>query len=111
MTQEKQRVKRIYARMTPSEYLELQEQADAAALTISEFVRRRLFGRRIISKVELRVLSELRKLGGLLKHIHNETGGVYSEDTRDAIQALTAYARNLERAAGDDCKNPVETPR
>ena len=74
MTQEKQRVKRIYARMTPSEYLELQEQADAAALTISEFVRRRLFGRRIVSKVELRVLSELRKLGGLLKHIHNETG-------------------------------------
>lgn len=111
MTQEKQRVKRVYARITASEYLELQEQADAAALSLSEYLRRRLFGRRVVPKTDLRVLSELRRLGGLLKNIHNETRGAYSDLTAEAIQALTAYARNLERAAGNDCKNPVETPR
>ena len=47
----------------------------------------------------------------LLKHIHNETRGAYSDLTAEAIQALTAYARSLERTAGSDCKNPVETSR
>ena len=113
MTQKKQdlRPRRIYARLTVDEYADLKEQADASALSLSEYVRRRVFGRRVTSKVDLRVLAELRRLGGLLKHIHNETGGMYSEDTQDAIQALTAYARNLERAVGNDCKNPVATPR
>ena len=92
MTQKKQdlRPRRIYARLTVDEYA-------ASALSLSEYVRRRVFGRRITSKVDLRVLAELRRLGGLMKHVHNETGGIYSEDTRDAIQALTACARGIER--------------
>jgi len=112
MTQEKQqRPKRIYARLTEQEYVDVSEQADAAALSLSEYLRRRLFGRRVVPKTDLRVLSELRRLGGLLKNIHNETRGSYSDLTAEAIQALTAYARSLERTAGSDCKNPVETSR
>ena len=111
MTQEKQRLKRIYARLTEQEYADVLEQADAVALSRSEYLRRRLFGRRVVPKTDLRVLAELRRLGGLLKHIHNETRGAYSDLTVEAIQALTAYARSLERTAGSDCKNPVETSR
>lgn len=112
MTQEKQqRPRRIYARLTEQEYADVSEQADAAALSLSEYLRRRLFGRRVVPKTDLRVLSELRRLGGLLKNIHNETRGAYSDLTAEAIQALTAYARSLERTAGSDCKNPVETSR
>ena len=47
MTQEKQRVKRIYARVTEEEYAQIQEQADVAAISISEFLRRRALGRKI----------------------------------------------------------------
>ena len=100
MTQEKetQRQKRIYARLTAEEYAELQEQADVAALSLSEYVRRMVFRRRVVSKLDLRVLAELRRLGGLVKHVFNESGGMYSELTRDALQALTSYARGLERS-------------
>lgn len=113
MTQKKQdlRPRRIYARLTVDEYADLKEQADASALSLSEYVRRRVFGRRVVPKTDLRVLAELRRLGGLLKNIHNETRGAYSDLTAEAIQALTAYARSLERTAGSDCKNPVETSR
>jgi hypothetical protein len=46
----------------------------------------------------LAVLAELRRLGGLLKHVHLETRGTYSELTANAIRALEAYARELERS-------------
>ena len=98
MPQEKQRrPRRIYARLTEREYADASEQADAAALSLSEYLRRRLFGRRVVPKTDLRVLAELRRLGGLLKHIHNETRGTYSARTAEAIGALTACARELER--------------
>ena len=51
----------------------------------------------MVPKTDLRVLAELRRLGGLLKHIHNETRGMYSARTAEAIGALTACARELER--------------
>ena len=99
MTQgkEEQRQKRIYARLTEEEYSDLQEQADVAAISLSEYVRRRIFGRQVVSKLDLRTLAELRRLGGLVKHVFSEGGGAYSELTRDALQALTACARGLER--------------
>jgi hypothetical protein len=46
----------------------------------------------------MNVLAELRRLGGLLKHIHLETRGIYSELTANAIRALESYSRTLERA-------------
>ena len=95
--QKPQRPKRIYARLTEAEYADLQEQADAAAISFSEYIRRRIFARRVVSKLDIRVLAELRRLGGLLKHVHNESGGAYSDATREAIQALTSFARGLEK--------------
>jgi hypothetical protein len=63
------------------------------------------------------VLAELRRLGGLLKHVHLETRGAYSQDTANAIRALESYARALERdfrekSAEDkthDSQNPAKT--
>jgi hypothetical protein len=49
----------------------------------------------VASKADLAVLAELRRLGGLLKHIHNETRGAYSALTAQAIRDLSAYARAL----------------
>ena len=114
MTQKKEQQQRqhkqikISFRMEPEEHGDLKTQADVAALSISEYIRRRLSGRQVKSKLDLRVLAELRKLGGLLKHIHNETCGAYSNKTSEAIQALTAYARELERELNkSDSQNPA----
>jgi hypothetical protein len=77
--------------------MEMKEQAEVSRLTLSEYVRRRALGKRIVPKTDLSVLAELRRLGGLLKHIHLETQGTYSELTADAIRSLEAYGRELRR--------------
>jgi hypothetical protein len=89
---------RIGLRVSEEERREMEEQAEASRLTVSEYIRRRVLGRRIVPKADLAVLGELRRLGGLLKHIHLETRGTYSELTANAIRALEAYARKVERS-------------
>jgi hypothetical protein len=89
---------RIGLRVTEAERAEIAEQAEASRLTVSEYVRRRILGRRIVPKTDLAVLAELRRLGGLMKHVHLETRGAYSELTANAIRALEACARTLERS-------------
>lgn len=98
------RPNRIGVRLNAEERKYVWEQAGASALSASEFIRRQILGKQIVSKASLvalgelsRVLGELRRLGGLLKNIHVETHGRYSTDTRDAIKALESYARDLRR--------------
>jgi hypothetical protein len=110
-----QRAGHIGVRLNDEERKQILEQARASGFTISDFVRRCILGKQIVSKADLRilaeqtrVLNELRKLGGLLKHIHVETRGAYSQDTANAIRALEVYAKEQEksmsrkeRASGD----------
>jgi hypothetical protein len=87
----------INVRLTAAEKARLKEDADLAGLSMSELVRRRYFGRPIIANADAVMLKELRRIGGLLKHIHNESGGVYSKDTAGALVALKAYIERLSR--------------
>ena len=89
---------RIALRVSEEEAQEMKEQAEASRLTISEYARRKILGKRVVPQSDMNMLAELRRLGGLLKHIHNETRGTYSERTANAIRDLGAYARTLERA-------------
>jgi hypothetical protein len=87
----------INVRLTVTEKARLKEDADLAGLSMSELVRRRYFGRPIIANADIVMIKELRRLGGLLKHIHNESGGVYSKDTAGALADLKAYIGKLSR--------------
>jgi len=87
----------INVRLTSAEKARLKEDADLAALSMSELIRRRYFGRPIISNADAVMLKELRRIGGLLKHVHNESGGAYSQDTAGALVALKAYIQRLSR--------------
>ena len=99
------RVRKYSFRVSEQESIEFEEQRMVSGLSVSEYVRRRILGFRIASKMDLRVLGELRKLGGLMKHVYNETRGMYSCDTADAIQAIASCSRKLERAITNDCKD------
>jgi len=56
-------------RMTTAEGERLKEQADSAGLSVSEYMRRLMFGGRpIVAKTDSQTIRELRRLGGLLKH-------------------------------------------
>ena len=85
----------INVRLTATEKIRLKEDADLAGLSMSELVRRRYFGRPIIASADAVMLKELRRIGGLLKHMHNENAGIYSKDTTGALVALKAYIGKL----------------
>ena len=108
------RPRRISIRLNDEERQQIIDRAKACALAPSVYIRRQALGKQIVSKSDLttlgeivRILNELRRLGGLLKNIHNETRGIYSEDTRDAIRELASYSRELARAflTGKDKEN------
>jgi hypothetical protein len=81
--------------MSEAEYSRIADELLVCGLSLSAFVRKRVFGQHVASKADLAVLAELRRLGGLLKHVHNETRGAYSALTAQAIRDLSAYARAL----------------
>jgi len=41
------------------------------------------------------MVKELRRMGGLMKHLHNESGGAYSKQTSKAIDAIVNYIDTL----------------
>lgn len=85
----------INVRLSISEKERLKEDADLAALSMSELVRRRYFGSPIIANVDAVMVKELRRMGGLLKHIHKQSNGAYSQETAEALVALKAYIEKL----------------
>ncbi len=85
----------VNIRLTAAEKSRLKEDADLASLSMSELVRRRYFGRPIIANTDAVMLKELRRIGGLLKYLHNESNGVYSKETAEALVALKAYMGKL----------------
>jgi hypothetical protein len=85
----------ITTRFSEEEKQEVEQQADLAAISVSDYIRRRVLGHPVQSKGDLRVLAELRRQGGLLKHLYNETRGAYSEDFSQAIRANEAYYHDL----------------
>lgn len=59
----------ITLRVTVEEKTRLTEQAEIAGLSLSEYMRRRFFGGRpLVAYTDLNTISELRRIGGLLKH-------------------------------------------
>ena len=101
----------IHIRVTQAERNAIQEQACISGLSISEYVRRRICGRRVPSRIEKRMLSELRRQGGLLKYIFNESRGIYSEKTATALDSVNSFIRGLEKEILNDSEAPTPTQR
>jgi hypothetical protein len=87
----------IGVRFTAEDRRFLSEEADICGVSVSSLIRGRSLGKRVAAKTDLRVIAELRRMGGLLKHLHNETKGAYSALTSDCIREIAAYVRNLNR--------------
>lgn len=88
---------KIAVRLTPDEKLRLKEDANLAGISVSELVRRRYFGLPIVAHADIVVLKELRRLGRFLKHIHNESNGIYSKETAAALLAIQEYAGSFKK--------------
>jgi hypothetical protein len=105
--QEQKKIK-ITVRFTEAEREFVASETDACGISMSSFIRQRTLGKRITPKTDLRVLAELRRLGGLLKHLHNETKGAYSALTANCLKEISAYLRCMNSASGDSRKEEKE---
>lgn len=85
----------VNVRLTLDEKARLQLDADIAGIGMSELVRARYFGRKIVANTDLATIRHLNRLGALLKHVHNESHGAYSKDTADAVRAITDFIEKL----------------
>lgn len=87
-------------RVSPAERQQLSAQAQAAGLSVSEYIRRRALGLTVVSQSDLTLLNELRRQGGLLKHY------ILADDhqhalRREAAQTLAEIQEAIRRIALD----------
>lgn len=85
----------LNVRLTVAEKQQVAIDAKFTATTMSEVTRARLCGYPLVAAVDYEMINMLRKATGLLKHVHLESNGAYSEDTRAAINALKALAESI----------------
>jgi len=93
----------IRVRVTAADRAHICKQAEAACLTVSEYIRRCATERVILSRTDDVMIRELRRIGGLLKHVHIESGGAYSADTAaglDSVRSAIDRIASASRAAG-----------
>lgn len=98
--------KNIHIRVTEEEQSAIRESAEVSGLSMSEYIRRRALRRRVPSRIETKMLSELRRQGGLLKYVFKESHGMYSEKTATALENLNTFITGLEKAVLNDCETP-----
>jgi hypothetical protein len=94
---------RLDVRVAAVEKEQLRRIAADAGLAVAELVRARALGRPVVSRVDTTAIRELRRLGGLLKKVHVDSGGAYSKETASALAAL--------RVAIDRLASGGEEPR
>lgn len=83
----------VRIRLTPEEKAQLEAQALLAGLSLSELSRRFLLGRQVQTHQALLEVNELRRLGGLFKHVHHQSQGAYSQETLQVIRLIEAYLK------------------
>jgi hypothetical protein len=84
-------------RLTSAEKQRLREESALAGISVGALVRRRAFGRTVIARSDLAMIGELRRLGGLMKLVHNQSGGAYSGETYEALQQIKAAITRLAK--------------
>ncbi len=90
----RRKCKLVMVRVTPEDFEALGQRAKDAGLTLPEYLRSCGMSRQIKSAVEAQVVNELRRLGGLQKHLFKEGGGQLSKEYSEVLVALThAIAR------------------
>ncbi|EGZ8610208.1 TPA: plasmid mobilization protein MobA [Salmonella enterica subsp. enterica serovar Muenchen] len=75
-------------RCFPEEKEAIQEKAKTAGLSVGEFMRRSALSRRIDAQCDTEMIMELRRLGGLQKHLFKEGNGILSKEYSQVLVAL-----------------------
>lgn len=88
---------KITLRVTKKEKEKIAEFAELANIPLSEVIRRCYFGKKLVVNNNDSIVRELRRQGGLIKMLHMDSGGAYSELTATALKEITKYVELLRR--------------
>ena len=85
-------------RLSPQEKKELEARADRAGLTLSEYLRRRAFGRKVQTQIEGKALKELNRIGVNLNQIARAAnrGELVGQQATEAIKELRALMDQID---------------
>ena len=89
-------------RLAEKDRKDLAEQASAAGLSVSEYIRRRALGHPVLARSDAALLRELRRQGGLIKH-YALSGSLASMEANEALRSIIKLVTEL---SGDRQKNP-----
>jgi hypothetical protein len=96
MTQKKNnKTMRYMVRLTADEGSEIAEDAHSAGMSIAGYMCERILGHPVASEMDSHIFNEVRKIGGLLKLVHTESGGAYSEKTAEVLDMLKQFVLKL----------------
>ena len=105
-TVKKKREATIILRILPEEKEAVAAEAGKAGLTVSEYIRRRALGRPVKSRMNEKAINELRRLGGLQKHLATKY-----QHKKDAIDEVLVEIKNaIQRLDRDEEERTVGTP-
>jgi hypothetical protein len=98
----------IGIRLDESEYGKIRAEAEKIGVTFSAFVRAKALRGfiRIPKRTEIDValINQLSKLGGLLKQFYTATGGLHREETAAILSDIRAIILKIGSQTGDDRK-------
>lgn len=89
----------IPVRVDVEEYAAISTKAEEAGVTRSELLRRSGLGKQIRVRSHLKIVNELRRLGGLQKHLFNNGEGLLS---KEYSEILIEIKEAVQRIAQDD---------
>ena len=89
--------KRLDVRVSVEEKNHLRQLAARAEMPVAELVRLRALGRSVVPRTDATTIRELRRLGGLLKKVHLDSRGAYSQATAEALEAIRFAVTALSR--------------
>ena len=106
---------RITVRFDSNEYAKICDDAKSIGVTLSKFVREKILRGFVrvpkYAKVDAEAINLLSKTGGLLKKVHNDSGGVYSEKTAAILSDIRDVIRKIGNSLEDDRETYSETER
>jgi hypothetical protein len=101
-SESRKRTVNMKVRLLPEEDMEIRVRAQEAGLTVAQYLRCCALKRRIRNQQDRNVVNELRRLGGLQKHLFSQVGGIgsqeYAQVFKSIISAIERVMPNVEEA-------------
>ena len=86
----------LLIRLSTDERARIKQRAESCAVTVSEYVRRCALDRALTARVDIEALAELRRQGGLIKHLASSDHS-HAYEYRVALNLIHVTIRKLIR--------------